>query len=255
MRAWGGLAVVLALALFLRLDGIGYGLDFTRADRTFFTNDTDARGMVIDVRERFLHGDIHPNTFLVRGPAAFHVFGVVDAVAVGAWACFHPQRWSGVLAELHANPSLLHLLHRLVSASAGVLTVLLVFLMMRRELDRTSAWLAALLLAVCYLHVRDSHLGTVDVLSGLATVLALGPECSCSCASRRARATCSPASSRAQRPASSTSGCCSASRSSSRTSSRAVRRGSRARRRRATRTSRSRCSRVRSACCSARPGS
>lgn len=164
---------MLLLGAWLRVDGIAFGLDLSDAEQAFFTNDTDARGMTLEVRSRFLRGNFRPEAFLVRGPAAFYLFGVADALVAGAWACFHPEGWSGVTAELAVNPSLLYLVHRCVSALAGVLTIALVFRIMRREFDATSALVGALVLAVCYLHVRDSHFGTVDVLSGLATLLAV----------------------------------------------------------------------------------
>lgn len=172
-RAGLPLGLLLVLALWLRLDGIAFGLDFADPSRAFFTNHVDARGMVNEVEQRFLRGDLNPGTFLFRGPATFHLFGLADGLAAGVWSLWHPGGWSGVLAELSVNPSLLHLVHRLIAALAGVASVWLVHRILARELERTSALCAAAILAVAYLHVRDSHFGTVDVLSGLVTLAAL----------------------------------------------------------------------------------
>lgn|SRR5262245_10401986 len=167
------LASVLALALWLRLDGIGFGLDLGTADNALFTNDVDARGMVQQELQLLVKGDIHPGPFLSRGPAGFLVFALVDTVIVLVQTPFHAHGWSGVLQDLRANPSLLHLAHRLVAALAGVLSVALVFRIVRREIGEVAALMGALILAVAYLHVREGHFATVDSLSGLATFLAL----------------------------------------------------------------------------------
>jgi hypothetical protein len=167
------LLCILALAAWLRLDGIGFGLDLSTPENALFTNDVDARGMALEVRELLLHGDFDPGNFLYRGPAAFYLFGLVDAAVLALQAPFHPGGWSGVLAELRQNPSLLHLVHRCISALAGVLTVALVFRIVRRDFGATAGLLSALLMAVAYLHVRDSHFGTVDVLSGFVSLAAI----------------------------------------------------------------------------------
>jgi hypothetical protein len=174
---------VLALAAWLRFDGLGFGLDLRDPENAQFTSDVDARGMELEVQQLFERGDLDPGSFLFRGPAGFLLFAAVDAVLIGAQAPFHPGGWRGVVADLHANPSLLHLSHRALAALAGVLTVLLLFRIARRELGERAALAGALILAVAYLHVRHSHFGTVDVLSGLAT-LRRSTRCCSSCGSR-----------------------------------------------------------------------
>ncbi len=128
-----------------------------------------------------------PGNFLYRGPAAFYLFGLADAAVLALQAPFHPGGWSGVLAELRENPSLLHLVHRCISALAGVLTVALVFRIVRRDFGATAGLLSALILAVAYLHVRDSHFGTVDVLSGFVSLAAIDQMLLLLRAPRRAR--------------------------------------------------------------------
>ncbi len=169
---WALLAVLL-LALALRLGGISFGLDLSDPRRAIFNNLIDERGMVDDVQDRFLHGSLHPGSFLLRGPAGFLVFGAVDSAVVGLAAVRHPQGWGGVLQELEANPSALHLAHRCASAAAGVLSVLLLVRIVAREFDRGSGLLAGLALSTSYLHVRESHFGQVDTLWALATLAAL----------------------------------------------------------------------------------
>ena len=62
---------------------------------------------------------------------------------------------------------------RLLSAVMGVATVWWVFAICRRLFDRTTAVAAALFLALCFLHVRDSHFGVTDVPMTALVVAAL----------------------------------------------------------------------------------
>ncbi|MBL8840502.1 MAG: glycosyltransferase family 39 protein [Planctomycetes bacterium] len=58
---------------------------------------------------------------------------------------------------------------RIVSATAGVATVLLLFALVRRRRSAGEALLAAGLLALAHLHVRDSHFGVTDTPLAAAT--------------------------------------------------------------------------------------
>jgi len=66
-----------------------------------------------------------------------------------------------------------HRAARVLSATAGVATVLLLFLLARRVAGGAAGLLAATLLAVAPLHVRDSHFGVTDVALGAATTATL----------------------------------------------------------------------------------
>ena len=163
----------LLLALGLRLAGISFGLDLEEPRRVFLGGHNDERGMAQDVQAGLLRGDLHPRSFLFRGPGGFVLFGAADAVVVASEALGHEQGWQGVLADLERNPSLVHLVHRCVSALAGVLSVWLLFSMLRREFDSPSALAAGLCLATSYAHVRNSQVGAVDVIWCLATLAGL----------------------------------------------------------------------------------
>jgi len=164
------LLLLLLVAASLRLAGITFGLDFDDVRGAVLNNQVDERGMVVSVQEGLLRGHLHPGDFLHRGPGAYYLLGAIDAAVLAARAPFGGG-WAAQLARLEQNSSLLHLLHRLVSAAAGVLTVALLVRVCHRELGRRTALLAGALLAVGYLHVRESHFGTVDVLWGLFTLL------------------------------------------------------------------------------------
>jgi hypothetical protein len=121
-------------------------------------NSVDERAMAQAVLEGVLAGRADPGIFLFWGSGAFWTFGLVDgAVALIAGASETVTGW-------HENPSSLILLHRLVSALAGVFTVLVLVRAVQRERGVPTALAAGTLLGTCYLHVRESHFGTTDVL-------------------------------------------------------------------------------------------
>ena len=169
-RAW---LVILLVAAALRLYGLGFGLEPGDVRRSVLNSQTDECGMVISLRTGLLRGDLHPGDFLHRGSGAYYLFGLVDGAVLGAQAALHDEGWSGVMAEQDADPWLLHLLHRLLAALAGETTVWVLMRLCRRALGEREALLAGALLACSYVHVRESHFGTVDALFGLFIVISL----------------------------------------------------------------------------------
>ena len=167
-RLWFPVVLCLA-ALWLRVDGVGFGLDLDDPSRAIFHNDQDEESMVVAVRDRHLEGDMHPGVFLHWGSLGFHLFGFADRALLPLVG-----RLTGadVSAEaLRGNPSALFLCHRWISALAGALTVLLVYRMGRREVSEAAGRVAAVFLAVAYLHTRTCHFGTLDALLTLFTAL------------------------------------------------------------------------------------
>jgi len=69
----------------------------------------------------------------------------------------------------------LHLTARGLSALAGTLTILVVFFLGQRARSARVGLMAAAILALAHLHVRDSHFGTTDVTLTLFITLALLP--------------------------------------------------------------------------------
>jgi hypothetical protein len=66
------------------------------------------------------------------------------------------------------------LLLRALSAFGGVAAVALLMVIVRRELGSGAAVIAGAVLAVCLIHVRDSHAAKPDVLMSLGAVASLG---------------------------------------------------------------------------------
>jgi hypothetical protein len=66
--------------------------------------------------------------------------------------------------EINAtNYSYLYLIDRYLSASLGVATVFVCYKIAKRLFDRKTGLISAFFLSFVYLHVRDSHFGTVDI--------------------------------------------------------------------------------------------
>jgi len=165
--------LVLLLAAALRFPSLGFDLDLHDPNRTLLSNHTDARGQVLELRQAVTENTLVPDEFLYRGPAGFLLFYALDSAALAVRAHSLPGGRDGALRELQANPALIALVHRFVSAAAGVLNVLLVMLLMQREFGRRAALCSGLVLAVAYLHVRDSQFGTVETLWGSTLVLGI----------------------------------------------------------------------------------
>jgi len=148
------LAALLVLGAAVRLWGIGFGLPhpMTRPDEEF----------IVSVALRFFSGDFNPHFF--EWPSLyFYVVHLVFRVmsAVGHVVGIYPDSASFVSAA--GDPTTLHLTLRLMSATAGVLTLLVVWKLAQELFDRATALCATAFLAVAYLHVRDSHFGVLEV--------------------------------------------------------------------------------------------
>ncbi len=155
----------MALAAVVRLWGVGFGLP-----HTLVRPDEDA---VFGVARSLATGDLNPHFFSY--PSLF-----LYSVAAMYVAYFHLGRVAGWFASEadFVQQSVVHvssflLLPRLLSVAAGTATVWILYRMARRLFDATTATVAAALLAVAALHVRDSHFGVTDVTASCLVVGAL----------------------------------------------------------------------------------
>lgn len=146
---------ILAAAAALRLWGIGFGLphEFSRPD------EDAAQGIAL----RAFTGDLNPH-FLDWPTFFMYVLALAYAV------CFQAGRLVGVFSSATSfvvaastDPTLVRLIARGLSASAGVATVWIVRQIGTRLFDATTGLVASLYLALAALHVRDSHFGVTDI--------------------------------------------------------------------------------------------
>ena len=156
---------ILAIAAVARLWGLGFGLPHTQArpDET----------QIIDVTLYFLRGDFKPPFYdypwfymwmLTGLYMAYYAWGVVagDFNTVSDLVASWPVNWAPFF-----------LISRGLSAAAGTATVLVVYRLARKHWDERTALVSALFMALTFIHARDSHFGTTDVVMTLFIVLSV----------------------------------------------------------------------------------
>jgi hypothetical protein len=144
---------ILVLAALVRLVGISFGLPHPQV--------RPDEGTIGSIATGFYQGGLNPHFF--NYPA---LFMVAVAACLALWL-----RLGSMLGFLRGRdamnamltPTNIHGIARLLSATAGVATVWLVFRVAERLFDRTTAMVSAAFLALAFLHVRDSHFGVTDV--------------------------------------------------------------------------------------------
>ncbi len=156
------LAAILALAAVVRFWGLGFGLPHTqtRPDETH----------IIDVTLYFLKGDFkppfydYPWLYMWILTSLYMGYYAVGAIAgsfssVGDLVASWPVNWAPFF-----------LISRGLSAAAGTVTVWVVYRMGSRLWDQATGLVAALFMALAFIHARDSHFGTTDVTMTLFIV-------------------------------------------------------------------------------------
>jgi 4-amino-4-deoxy-L-arabinose transferase-like glycosyltransferase len=155
LRPTHWLVAVLILGAVLRFVPIWFGLPYLNAR----PDEETAVGLAV----KMLDGDVNPHFF--HWPSlTFYVFAALFRVASAVSSVFSAQPLSDA-AHL--------LLARGLVALAGTATIAVLFAMARRMADAPTALLAALLLAVSMLHVRESHFAMADVLMTLLVTASL----------------------------------------------------------------------------------
>ncbi|MBI3468307.1 MAG: DUF2029 domain-containing protein, partial [Planctomycetes bacterium] len=160
------LVVALVVATLLRFVGLGFGHGVLcpRPDEELIRS-----GVLIS-----LTGDLNPH-YAVWG----HLFHYLYAAISAAWTAI--RVWSGVVwnwteavGATHCDPGTFIWLGRALSATAGVLTLAATYQLARRALgSRLVAVGSCILLSTLFLHVRDSHFATCDMLLTLLSTCAL----------------------------------------------------------------------------------
>ena len=160
------LSTLVILGAGLRLWGIGFGLPhpMTRPDEEF----------IVSMALRFFSGDYNPHFFEWPSLYFYIVHGIFRGVCAIGYLTGTYASVDAFTRATAADPSWAHVVLRLMSASAGVATLLVIYSFAKSLFDRTTALVAAWLLAVAYLHVRDSHFGVLDVPLTLLTLVSVG---------------------------------------------------------------------------------
>jgi Dolichyl-phosphate-mannose-protein mannosyltransferase len=151
---WIWPALILLIAAILRFVGLGWGLP-----------DIDVRPdeeLTVAMALKFGTGDLNPHWFWYPTLQGYLLFAC-DIVLVLYWLVTGVIKSPGDIVTRYAeDPSAFYLIARSVSAISGTATVGLVYLLGRRAYGTAVGLTAALIMAVAFLPVRDSHFGTVD---------------------------------------------------------------------------------------------
>jgi hypothetical protein len=153
---WCGLALVLCLALGLRLWGIKEGLPYVY--------NIDEAGHFVPKAVRMFSEGLNPRYF-VNPPALSYVLHLVFDVWFGGGR--------GVLREYARHPGEVFLVGRVAVALLGTAAVWMLYLLGARLLDRRIGLLAAAIEAVAFLPVSYGHLALNDAITLLPLTLSL----------------------------------------------------------------------------------
>ncbi len=155
---------IFVFAFILRAWGYEFGLPI------LYNGD---EGQVIQRAIRFGSGDLNPHNFIYPSLYMYLLF-----FAYGAYFLIGSLFGTfSSLAEFKGayfiDPSMFYIIGRLLSAAAGALTIVFVYLIGKRAYNRATGVVAALFLSVEYLHVRFSHLAKPDTMMACLAVIAL----------------------------------------------------------------------------------
>ena len=156
------LAGILILALGLRIWGIGFGLPYA-----YHFDEPTYVSAALNLGAGIIGRQPNPTGFsniLFSEYAAYFIVGRVGGLFASVAEFEQAYR---------TDPSTFLLLGRLTSAFLGTLSVLVVYWLGREVYGRIAGWLAALFLAVTFLHVRDSHYAVPDITSALLASLSV----------------------------------------------------------------------------------
>jgi 4-amino-4-deoxy-L-arabinose transferase-like glycosyltransferase len=157
------LVLVVAGAAILRVWGLDHGLPHPSAR-------PDERE-VLEATRTFPAGDLHPRWFIYPSLYLYLVWLAGEAALAARRLWMPTPGYAEVLAT--SLPTLL-LAGRALSAAAGVATVVLTYVLGRRAGGPGAGLLAALLVAVNPLEVRDAHALKPDTALSLALLAGLG---------------------------------------------------------------------------------
>jgi hypothetical protein len=164
------LAAILALAAALRFAGLGFGLSPPAPGPTLHPLARPDEQYLWNLGLGIYAGDPNPHFFMYPTLLPY-ALALADAAYVAAASLARGSR-DAVEQALLRDPRVLILIDRGVVAAIGAATALLVHRLASLGFGRGAGLVAALLLAVAPLHVRDSHFGVTDVpLAALACLV------------------------------------------------------------------------------------
>jgi hypothetical protein len=161
------------VALLLRVYGADFGLPLH-----YHIDEERVMSRVIrmvttgDLNPRFFH---YPSFifYFLGSLVALYYFVHYIPFAFGAIAAGRSFSLSAFGQAFQADEAFLYLLSRVSMGAVGMLTVVLVYILVRRLIDRRAAFFTSIFLALCPLHVIESHYIKQEVLMTFFMILAL----------------------------------------------------------------------------------
>lgn len=156
--------IILALAISLRIWGVAWGLPYLYHPDEW---------IVVDIAYNFLSGDLNPHNFLYP-TLTMYLFSFIYFVwyLVGSILNYFDsmQDFHILYSEKQEH---FYLVARLVIVTFSVLTVVVLFKLIKYYYGVIAAIFASLFLSISYLHIQNSQYATVDVPTGFFTILAI----------------------------------------------------------------------------------
>ncbi|MBI5375489.1 MAG: glycosyltransferase family 39 protein [Candidatus Schekmanbacteria bacterium] len=159
------LVILFVGGLLIRLWGIDFGLPLKYAR-------PDEEG-IVEAALYFFTGDFNPHFYYY--PHAFiylNYFVYLMIYCAGRIGGIYGNTFDFIQNYL-LDPSIFFIVPRVLSAIAGTLTILAVYLLGTRCYGKNAGLFSALFISVSYLHVRDSHFGTTDIILTMAVIISL----------------------------------------------------------------------------------
>jgi hypothetical protein len=158
------LLAALTLGLVLRLTSLGHGLP-----HVYNPDEVSILSRALSLAS----GDLNPHNFLYPSLYFYILAAVTGAYAAVAMMAGQAHSLAQFEAQFWHDPTTVYLAGRACSAAAGVITIFAVYRLALRVGDRTLARVAAALMAVAYVPVRDAHFLKHDVPATLLIVAAV----------------------------------------------------------------------------------
>lgn len=143
--------LILLAAFLLRVAGISFGLYYP--DEPLVVNHALAFGT----------GDLNPHMFYFPTLFPYILFALYGVFYVLGFLASFFHKPDDLLALVLSSPDIFYWIGRFVSVVFGTWTVAAVYGLAREYKDDKTALAAASFMAVCFLHVRDSHFAVMDV--------------------------------------------------------------------------------------------
>ena len=150
------LPAILAAALLLRLDGLGFGLPALL--------DPDEPIFILTGLRLLREHTLDPGWFGHPGTTTIYALALIELATFGAWTAVGRFPDAHAFGQaVYADPALIFLPGRGFMLVCGMVTIVLTYVIARRLFDTRVALLAALLLAINPLHIRYSQIIRTDM--------------------------------------------------------------------------------------------